>query len=388
LASGEATRILGADTGAIYSQRDGHILFVRQGTLLSQAFDPKRVTLTNEPVPVAEHVESGVVQGVTTFSVSETGILSYGIGSSAAARLQMSWVDRHGKLLQTIGPEESYQGVALSPDGTRIAAHRHENQGGDIWVTELTRGTTSRLTFDPSQDNASPVWSPDGSAIVFQSRRAGRFGLYRKAANNVGDEELLVGSESDVPRRATSWAPDGRSISFGVLDPKTGQDLWSLLLSGNRQVVPWQRTPFNENEGKISPDGKWLAYQSNETGRYEISVRPYPDGAGKWQISTEGGSFPAWRADGGELFYLGSNGTRLFAIDVNSGGPTFSAGMATNLFNERFGSNNAGGGHPYANYAVSADGQRFLVARPSARDLDSGPPSIAVVLNWQDGLKK
>lgn len=179
--------------------------------------------------------------------------------------------------------------------------------------------------------------------------------------------------------------PDGAD---GRNDPTTGQDLWTLSLTGDRRPVPWLQTPFNENEGKISPDGRWLAYQSNETGRSEISVRGFPSGGGKWQISTEGGSFPVWRGDGRELFYLAPNGARLFAVDVRANGASFDAGGATTLFDDRFGSNNSGGGHPYSNYAVSADGQRFLVTRPALRDQESGPPAIAVVVNWPDGLRR
>jgi hypothetical protein len=386
LDTGDSKRILGADTGAIYSSRGASLLFVRQGTLMAQSFDPKMLTLADEPFPVAERVESRVITGVISFSVSEAGILSYGIGSGPAAGLQMVWIDRQGKVTETVGPDANYQGLALSPDSKRIAAHRHEGQGGDIWVTELTRRTTSRFTFDASQDNSSPVWSPDGSDIVFASLRSGKWGLYRKSANNAGNEERLL--ENAMPKSPTSWSTDGRSIVFQVLDPKTVQDLWILPLAGDRQPVSWLQTPFRESHGQISPDGKWLAYMSSETSRVEVYVRPFPTGAGKWQISTDGGAFPVWRGDGRELFYLSGDGSKLVAVETRSSGATFEAGVARELFEERFGSFTSGGGHPYSNYAVSADGQRFLVARPVAREADNGPTPIAVVVNWTEGLRK
>ena len=170
--------------------------------------------------------------------------------------------------------------MALSPDGKRIAAHRHDGDGGDIWLTETARGTTSRLTFDASQDNSSPVWSPDGSEIVFASRRAGKWGLYRKRADNSGAEELLY--ESERVSRPAHWSPDG-TIVFSTLEPQTIQDLWILSLSGARKATPWLQTRFIENQGHLAPDGRFIAYMSNETGRYEVYVRAFPSGGGKWQ---------------------------------------------------------------------------------------------------------
>jgi Tol biopolymer transport system component len=406
LETGESKRILATDTGGVYVPQVGELLFGRQGTLLTQSFDPKTFALAGEPFPIAENVESGVTAGsagLLAFSVSDTGVLAYGIGQ-AAGGLKMVWFDRHGRPQETVGPDAKYAGVALAPDGKRVATHRHDGQGGDIWVTELTRGTTSRLTFDTSQDNSSPIWSPDGSAIVFASLFRARPGLYRKSANNTGDEELLFENPSGLIR-PTSWAPDGRSIVFQTLDPKTRQDLWVLPMSGTlpqaqgvptdsageHKALPLLRSPFNENHGQISPDGKWLAYSSNETGQSEIYVQPFPNGAGRWQVSTSGGNWPAWRGDGRELFYVArTTGGKLIAVATNIGGPTFQMGTATELFDSLVGGFAGGGGgtHPYTVYAVSADGQRFLIPRPAASTQELGPPSIAVVLNWSDALKK
>jgi len=354
LETGELTRLGAADTGAVFDPTDRYLLFARQATLLAQPFDPRTLALTDEPVPIAEQVESGVIPGLVSFSVSDTGVLSYGVGAGTAPALEMAWVDRHGKLLEVVGPPRNYQGVALSPDGKRIAAHVHDGDGGDIWVTELARGTTSRFTFDASQDNSAPVWSPDGHDIVFASRREARkWGLYRKSADNAGAEERLF--ESDTPKRPVSWSPDGRTLVFMNLDPKTGQDIWTLSLSNDRRATPWAQSPFNENQGVLSPDGRRLAYYSNETGQTEVYVRTFPSGAGKWQVSKDGGGFPIWRGDGRELFHTMRQGTSIVAVDISAGAASLEAGTVHTLFEERTRFTNPGGGgvHPYSNYAVS-----------------------------------
>jgi eukaryotic-like serine/threonine-protein kinase len=337
--------------------------------------------LSGEAFFIADHVESVTIAGLMSFPVSDTGSLSYGIGSGPATGLQMAWVNREGKVLGLVGPEGTYQGIALVPDGKRIAAHRHDAPGGDIWVTDA-RGSTSRFTFDASQDNSSPVWSPDGSAIAFASRRQGKFGVYRKPSNNTDTEELLF--EHERPVRPVSWASDGRSIVLGVSDPTTSQDIWVLQLSGERRAVPWLHTRFRENQGQISPDGRSLAYHSQESGPYEVFVRPFPSGSGQSQVSTNGGGFPMWRADGRERFYLSRNLGSLFSVAVTSTGSTI--GKETELFESRFASYNLGAGQPYSNYAISGDGQRILVARPTATEVVSAP--IAVVVNWIDGVRK
>src|SRR5207248_6155813 len=177
-------------------------------------------------------------------------------------------------------------------DGNRVAAHRHERGAqGDVWVTELSRGTTSRFTFDAAQENSSPVWSPDGSFIAYGSLRGGKWGLYRKSSNNAGGEERLV--DSDVTVLPQSWAPDGQSIVYTQFSPRA-PDLWLLPLSGDRKPMALLNTQFVETFGQVSPNGRWLAYASNETGLLETYVQPFPRGAGKWQVSTNGGQYPRW----------------------------------------------------------------------------------------------
>src|SRR5262245_24887589 len=383
LDTGESKRLLEADTSGIYASQGGYLLFVRQGTLLAQTFDPKTLAFLNEPFPIAEHVESGAVAGLVTFSVSENGMLSYGIGSGEAADVQMVWLDRQGKQSETVGPPGNYRGIDLSPDGTRVAAHRHDGNGGDIWITELSRGTTSRFTFD-AQDSSSPVWAPDARRIDHGSFRNGKGGLYQKLSNGTGPEEKLL--ESDVATLPVSWSPDGQSIVYSVLDPKASTDQWMLPLSGDRKPVPLLHMSFQESHGQVSPNGKWLAYYSNETGRTEVYVQSFPQGTGKWQVSTNGGVFPRWRRDGRELFYMSQalHG-KMMAVDVKSSGSAFEATAPKELFDPVY--LNLSHAGPYHTYAVSPDGQRFLIPRSPSTDQQTTAP-IVVVLNWMEELKQ
>jgi Tol biopolymer transport system component len=390
LDTSESTRVAGADSGAVFTP-SGHLLFARQGTLMAQRFSSTTSTLVDEPFPIAERVESSGVPGFVSFSVSDTGVLAYGIGSGRGSGLQLSWVDRQGKVLATAAPLGNYRGIDISPDDRYVAAHRHDGAGGDVWVTDLVRGTTSRLTFDGSQDNGSPIWSTDGSQILFASRRNGKWGLYRKAESGAGTDEQLVESETAVLPQ--SWSPDGRAIVYSEVHPKTGSDLWMLSLSKGegaetKKPIALHRTTFNENFAQISPDGKSLAYTSNETGGPEIYVQPFPTGSGKWQVSTTGGIFPRWRRDGRELFYLDrlTNG-KMLAVDVNGTGSTLAVGSPKDLFDSGY--INLGHTGPYHPLAVSADGQRFLIPRPeTVASTDAFAAPIAVVLNWDEGLKK
>jgi Tol biopolymer transport system component len=382
LDTGQATRVLEADTGAIYSQQGRYLLYVRRGTLLAQSFDAKTLTLSGEPYPVADRVESSPIPGMVPFSVSDGGILAYVTGPGTSAGLQLVWVDRHGSVIEAVGPRADYRGVDLSADGRHLAARRTEAPGGDVWVSDLVRGTSTRFTFDASQENLSPIWSPDGRLIVFASSRDGRWGLFQKPSNNTGAEERLLESAAAV--YPMSWASDGQSLVYQVNDANTAQDLSLLSLSGARKAVPLLNTRFAETSGQISPDGKWLAYSSNETGRPEVFVQPFPSGPGKWLVSTNGGIFPRWRRDGGELFYISD--LKLVAAPVKAVGSTFEAGAAKTLFETGY--IDSSRGRPYHAYAVAADGQRFLMARPAATDSESVPPSIAVVLNWSAALPR
>ena len=382
--------LLSADTNALYSP-SGDLLFIRQGTLLRQSFDAKKLELSGDPTPVAEQVAAGSGLGIwRAFSVSENGVLAYRNGPAVTGNVQLAWFDRTGKLVETLGTPGGYRGVDVSPDGKRIAVHRHDGNGGDIWLFDSARrGTMLRFTFDASQDNSMPIWSPDGNRIAYGSQRKGKWGLYQKPANGTGREEVLL--EPDLPKIPMSWSPDGKSIVYLVYGPNasTEVDEWVLPLAGDRKPAPLLQSPFRKTHPQISPDGKWIAYVSNETGRAEIYVQPFPSGEGKWQISTNGGMFPRWRRDGKELFYMGivSQG-KIISVEVNPAGPTFEYGDPVELFDSGYVDFGHTGGN-YHTYAVSPDGQRFLIPRPeSTSSEETAPAPITVGLNWTAGLKK
>ena len=377
LDSNETKRLLTADSNAVYST-PRELLFVRDATLLRQSFDATTLELSGDATPVAEQVAVG--GGLGAFSVSEGGVLAYRGGPGASGNVQLAWFDRTGKLVDTLGAAGSYRGVDVSPDGKRIAVHRHDANGGDIWLFESARrGTMSRFTFDAAQDNSMPIWSSDGSRIVFGSLRKGKWGLYEKPANGTSREQLLV--ESDLQKMPMSWSPDGRFLVYWVLDPKTSGDEWMIPLTGDKRPIPLLQTSFAEQHPQISPNGKWISYTSNETGRPEIYVRPFPSGDGIWQISGSGGVFARWRPDGTELFYMSANSLgKLMSVKVKPAGPTFVYGDPTELFDTGY--VNFTHGLNYHTYAVSPDGQRFLIPRPEGSDDDRAPAPITVVVNW------
>jgi eukaryotic-like serine/threonine-protein kinase len=391
----ESKRIINAESSAVYAA--GRALFVRQATLLAQPFDLQAFTMSGDPVPIAERVTRNF-QGLMAFSASDSGVLAYGIGpttltSEGAAPVQLVWVDRQGKTIGTVGKPAAFRGVDLAPDGKRIAAHVHEGTGGDIWIMDDAR--TERFTFDASAENESPAWSPDGEWIAFAKNGAGQKGIYRKRANNAGSEELLLAS-TDVAL-PQSWSPDGTAIVFSQ-NRATGpvmSDLYRLPLSGDRKATPLVNDPGNQILGQVSPDAHWLAYVSGEGGGLpDVYVRAFGRGAGKYQVATGGSSSPRWRGDGRELFFLEAVTPRsvrgkLMAVDVGPGETSFERSAPHPLFD----SGVAGLPHPptaaYRPYAVSRDGQRFLMPRLIAEpreDLADSP--VAVVLDWAAALKR
>jgi Tol biopolymer transport system component len=371
----EERRLLSADSDGIYAASasgdasKGWLLFLREGALLAQPFDAGRLNLTGEPFPITDQVEAW------SFSVSDTGILVY-----QSRRIdeitQLGWVDRAGKPLESIGATGPYQNhPRLAHDGKRVVVARMDakTRRQDLYVIDLTRGTESRLTFDPA-DDSHPVWSRDGNRIVWASNRTGTHQLYQKLASGVGQDELLL--QSDVPLLPSGWSADGKFLLYGRTDPKSS-DVWVLPLEGDRKPFPYVQTPLWETEAQFSPDGRWIAYRTNETGRSEVYVQTFPASGGRWQVSTNGGHHPQWRSDGKELFYCSTDG-KLIAVDVKRG-DAFEAGLPKTLFNL------AEAKVYYADYAVTADGQRFLFVRK----LQEGSPApFSVVVNWAAGLKR
>jgi Tol biopolymer transport system component len=371
LDSKEKRRLLTASGSVAYAA--GYLLFVREGTLLAHAFDPNRLQITGEPIPVAEQVEHHR-NFFSEFSVSDSGVLAYQHGSDNTTRL--IWLDRGGKQHGPTLAPANFNAHRLSPDEKRVAGNRLDDTGAtDIWLLELSRGITSRFTSDPAYEWL-PVWSPDGSRIVFNSNRKGSMDLYLKALSGAGREEVLL--ESNTLKVPTDWSRDGRFILYEDADRSTNKsDLWVLPLFGDRQPMPFLQTPFDERQGQFSPNGQWIAYVSDESGRYEVCVESFP-ARSKVQISTDGGIQPRWRRDGNELFYLAADG-KVMAVEVRAGS-TFEATVPKVLFVAPLGPRDALAG----SYSVTADGQRFLFN--SFGEEISGP--ITVVINWTGELRK
>jgi Tol biopolymer transport system component len=376
LDSGEQTAIshLTASGAVWYSQ--GHLVFARDTTVMAQPFDVDELKLTGEPFPVADVGEQARLRpSVEThahlgaFAVSETGVLVY-VTEFSGGRPQLTWFDRAGHQVAPIGERGDYGHVELSPDGKRAALSLPDPATGsrDVWILDLTRGVRTRLTFDAADDD-SAVWSPDGARLVFRSRRKGRGDLFERTSDGTGtDTEVFADDHNKAP---LSWSPNGRFILFA--SDESGGRLWVLPLSGGRKAVPFHETPFREAEGQFSPDSDWIAYVSNESGRDEVYVAPFPGPGAKFQISMAGGSQPLWRRDGKEVFYVAPT-NKLMAVAVNVRGARVEASTAQPLLDVSPASSGMA-------YAVSADGQRFLV---NTADVPSAP-TIAVVVS---GLAK
>jgi serine/threonine protein kinase/Tol biopolymer transport system component len=389
LDSRATTRLTAADGAGVYlfspfrgspSGPPGWLLWVRANTLVAQRLDLERQVLTGDQVTLASPVAVDG-NGGGGVSVSAVGLVTYRTG--AVSRRQLAWFDRSGKALGALGTpdENNLNNPSISPDARRVAVHRTLQGNADIWLMDGTRET--RFTFDASLDRF-PIWSHDGRRIVFDSSRRGIRDLYQKASNGIGSEELLV--ESPQTKAPTSRSTDGRFLMYQSADPQTATDLWVLPMEGEDRK-PWVflKTPFAERVGQFSPDGRWVAYSSNESGRSEIYLRPFvepsasgdPTGAtgGQWQVSTAGGVYPRWRHDGRELYYIGPNG-EMMAAPIATTGTLLEPGAPVALFPTRI---NGGGadnaqGHQYD---VARDG-RFLINTL----LDEAPAPITLIQNW------
>jgi dipeptidyl aminopeptidase/acylaminoacyl peptidase len=375
----------------MYTQ--GHLVYVRDGALVAQPFDPVRLALTGEAVPVGEDIQRVLNSGtVGVFSVSETGLLAYRTG--APADYQLRWLDRGGRVLFADGGRPAtrgaYRAVAISPDGTRAATEYHETADGnpfDIWLVDAG-GARTRFTSDPASDTM-PVWSPDGKRIVFSSNRGGDiFNLYVKDAAGGSAEQLLL--QSPESKLVQDWSPDGRFLLYNVSGSSGGAQasihLWVLPMFGDdRKPRPYLQTEFAVSQARFSPDGRWVAYSSNESGPREVYVRPFPDAAGgKIMVSRNGGVSPHWRRDGRELFYVSAD-SKMMAVEVTTG-PQFHSGTPAPLFTAPI---RARVGVSAPRFDVTPDGQRFLFAAESAAgDAASAPSPFTLVQNWVSGLRK
>ncbi len=377
LGSAAARRVVNSDSMVVYGPA-GFLFFLRQQTLLAQLFDLEKLEITGDPFPVAEGVVESANTGSLAVSATAKGTVTYRTGT--AVRRRLVWFDRSGKEIGAISAANSSlsnpQMPELSPDGTRVAVQNNVNGNVDIWFAEISRGVTTRFTTLTAFDQW-PLWSPDGSRVVFSSDRKGNFDLYAASSNGTGMEEPLL--ENPGTTAATSWSSDNRFILYSQQDSKTGFDIWALPLSGDRKAFPVANRNFDELGGQFSKDMRWIAYQSNESGRFEIIVQPFPGPGGKRQISIGGGTAPRWRDDGKELFYVSPEGTLMSVpIAVSPGGKTIEPGTAVPLISGRI-EIGAYTGAEKPHYAVTADGKRFLLVVPA----DETPRPITVILNWR-----
>ncbi len=370
LDSKETKLVLNANSSPLYSP-PGFLLFVRAGTLLAQPFDADRLELKGDAIPIAEGVQFSTTSGNAVVAVSQNGVLAYRL-APAQAQLKLVWVDRKGAEQPLPIPPHTYRNPRLSPDGQRVAVTIDE-LGSQDWLLDIGRGTLSRLTFEGSF-NGGTAWTPDGKRIVFGTDRAGPRNLFWQLADGSDGAERLTTTDRNQNQVAGSWSPDGQTLAFEQFMPSTGYDIWVFGL-GDRKDQPFLQSRFNEIAPRFSPDGRWLAYASDESGRYEIYVQPYPGPGGKWQISTEGGTEPVW-ARNGELFYR--NGEKVMVVETITR-PNFSAGNPKLLFEGRYATFQT-----VPDYDVTADGQRFLFAKAG----EQPQSEINVVLNWFEDLKQ
>jgi dipeptidyl aminopeptidase/acylaminoacyl peptidase len=389
LDTGERRTLIEGGAHARYAPT-GHLVYARADTLMAAPFDLEGLEVTGPGVPILENVLTNLRSRVAQFVFSGDGSLFYVPGRWEEARRSLVWVDREGDVRPVTAMHRAFLGPALSPNRERLAVCV-EGANRDLWVYEIPRGTLTRLTTDPAGD-VHPVWTPDGERVAFSSLRSNIPSLYSTRADGSGVEEPLLPrsghygylrklEEDASAQLAFSMSPDGHTLVF-VEDTRdaTGMDLWLLPLGADGEAKPLLRTEFDETQPTLSPDGRWVAYVSNESGIWEVYVRPFPGAVGKWQVSTQGGTEPAWSANGRELFYR--DGHKMMAVPVSTT-PSFEPGTPRALFE-------AGFEHSPAmmfsrNYDVTPDGQRFVMIESLEQDVPIA--HVNVVLNWFEELK-
>jgi Tol biopolymer transport system component len=375
LDSQERRLLVSTSANAAYAE-PGYLLYLRDNrTLVAQPFDRRSYVLSGEPHTLSDEVLYFPTVDRAVFSVSSGELLVTQTGKGASLS-QLTWFDRSGKPAGTVGMPAWYSNVRLSPDGHRIAEDQTGPDGRNnaIWIHEPARGAATRLTFDPS-GNQAPIWSPDGKQILFSSNRSFGFHLYLKNADGSGSEEDVADLGALTPLNAWEWSRDAKYILV-----RKGNELWYLSLS-ERVAKPLLQAKWTVRNAQLSPDGRWIAYASNETGAMEIYVSPFLSGTGKWQVSTGGGQEPRWRQDGKELFYLSADG-KMMAVAVTTGA-SFKPGSPVALFQTH--RRQPLSALDVFSYDVSGDGQRFLIAT-KVDEANAAP--LSIILNWTSEMER
>jgi Tol biopolymer transport system component len=373
LDSNESKPLLRNNSNAIYAL-PGYLLFRRDGTLMAQRFNADHLQLAGEAFAIAEEIGFGLQTHQGSFSVSGNGILAY--QSGAAGKTEFTWMDRGGAQGRISGSAGYYTSLSLSPDGKQIAFTEadYKTQSVDIWLMQTADDSTSRFTL-PQRSGFMPIWSPDSSQIAFASTRDGPPNLFQKVATGAGDDQALF--RSPIPKLPCDWSPNGLFIAYSMIHPETGWDVWVLPLGKDQKPSAFLNSRFNEGQARFSPNGHWIAYVSDESGRNEVYVRPFPPAAGQWQVSTAGGSQPRWRRDGQELFYRAAD-RKLMARDVDTNAASFSlSGAPKTMLATSIGR--------WKDYEIAPDGQQILVNR-LIEEANYAP--VTVVLNWPAAVKQ
>jgi serine/threonine protein kinase len=354
---------------------NGYLLYMRENSLMAHQFDADALELKGDPFPITESIQFNPRFSVASFSVSQSGVLVYE-ARTISATPEMALVNPRGEKMISFGELELFIRARLSKDSRKVAMDLYDisSRNADIWLQEIQRGVRTRFTFDPAID-WQPVWSPDGAWVVFTSQRRGPGDLYKKSASGASNEELLYGST--LSKAATDWSSEGKFVLFNVAgDPKLKTDIWILPMTGEKKPTPFLQTEYNELNARFSPDMKWVAYQSDASGKNEIYVRPFPGPGAQWQVSASGGISPTWNRNGKEIFFL--NGGKIMSAEVNGSGSTFEIGKVKLYFDPQ----TIGG---IFVYDVSDDGQKILLGITKGQRLSE---PLTLVLNWQAEARK
>ncbi|HEV2323884.1 MAG TPA: protein kinase [Terracidiphilus sp.] len=376
LDSKNVERLTQSTTNALYAP-PGYLFYMQENALMARPFSARTLRFGGPAVPVAQNVGEFAGPQYGFFTVAPAGLLAYQIAPAATTN-QMTWFNRAGQKMGTVGNVAIYSNMALSPEGDRLAVGVGEHGKANIWVYDLKRGTVSRLTFNAAYD-VNPAWSMDGSKVFFSSNRSGAWGIYQKAADGLGTTQTV--SQSGTQNKALDdMAADGRYAIYDTATNPSLVQLWVLPLFGDRKPFPFVKGNFGAASAQFSPNGRFVAYNSTETGRTEVYVQTFPQHTGRWEISTSGGLQPMWRRDGKELFYLTPD-EKLMAVDVDTTSGTFKAGIPRELFQAQLVPTSY-----WRNiYLPSPDGQRFLMLTPAS---ENKPEPITFLVNWPALLKK